>query len=796
MANRFDTYVRTQYLPSPVDYYQMAMGSQEQEQGAKLQELGAAYDTAFNIDAVFNPDKQLRDELLGNLRNQVQEIAKGNASAPEAQMALKRLVSDRNLVDQLAGIQGNTATYGRLMEEARNYKKEYGNEYNITPITAQMAEYNKKDKTGFQRGFLAGDSVDKYTDVIGEMRKVLKEVGADTSEIEQKEGRWIVKTKQGGVPLEKLMATAGIDMENPLYARQIQNILFHNAYTTGGGDVKKGLERFHKRGLETLDEAIGNYEEQLRLIDRKKPGGEKEFEAVAGELKRMRAERKQTGENKDYEAEYSNRYMHNMALMAATPFVTSQFSRTMKADPYELAEFAHQKALARQKAKLEEMKKILLPPEAPLVEASGSASIINDKRAIAFNQQFGKLEVDNNGLPVIKRANIIPFSSDQESPYSTSKQASQGPYKDTSSEWDQFINFSNSNGFQLDRKAIMDKNNPNHQEEMRKMGAYYKQFQAGASQDQLTSYGIDLGGAGMDSKEVTRYIMQRINNNLDGTVEVVDGVNGNTTKMKLRDVIGSKDSNGKVESINNGDIVATFLPMQNKIAVTYKQGKTFYVDPDAETQAAVAPLVQLYNSPNKIEQVPLDGQSDLVSYSTYDKNFRPVKDVLRTFSPQLNAGDAAKTVNANVGTWAWSEKVMNDLPDNEITVLSRDPRTGSSQKQPYYQYVQGREQDPDYFSKTHMNPVYVLKKKDPVTKKVTFQFVDEHTDNSGNPINAMQMIKDRTGERFKPGASLSGLINRQSPVYHEKFSQFLMNSGFEGAEQVDYGNYGNNESTE
>jgi hypothetical protein len=756
MANRFDQYVRTQYVPSALEYMQMGISNAEQDQSQQLAQLGMAYETAFNVDAAFDNDRQVRDEILGNIRNQVDDLVKNkDLSSPQAMAQYRRLISDRKNIDQLAAVHGNAQDYNRLMGEFQNYRKEYGNDYNVTPIMAQMKEYGASGKEGVRRGAFAGVTVDKYVDVVKEIQGVLKEVDADVQDIEVKNGRYWVRTKNESIPLDKLMANAGLQLQDPKYQKQIKNILFHNAYTTGEGDIQKGYRTYRDAAIRSADEQISSIENYLAKLPKDKQY-DKDREAVTNQLKSLR-DRKGTLQKlteDQYDDFYANQYMENMALMAAKPFEKRNISVTHKADEFDLIDYRGRWQRRLQEERDEKLKQMLVPPSnIPMLTVSGSALQNANKAASVFNRDFKDLEIDEaNNIPKFE-VNIASQGRDRDDRNLAYGMAGTGwvgvTNRNDTSKWNKFIDFAEDHGKYIDREKVKkgDKN------ELHKLASIFKQFQASNSQDKLASLGVSLSGMGISNEQVAQYVNAMIGPGQN----VVEQINedGTITKVKASDIF-PKDDKGNVKSIVNDDISATISPVNNKLIVSIKNGPSFMVNPDLETQRRIAPLSELFNSANKIGDA-----MGFVSYNGYNGQFAMERDLFIKKKETDKPEEAAQAVAQKMGTRSINPEMFKGMRNNEVYVFSRNKNSGRLEMLKYSDFNKNKEG----YSARMLNDdrTYIMKKDG--------KYVALAADSNLNAEDLTNRVVQTLFDPLSQGP-LSGMRDMQSPMSNRKFMEW------------------------
>lgn len=763
MAGRYDHFVRTQYVPSPVEYMQMAVSSQEQEQGQKLAEVGQAYDQAYNIQAAFDNDRQVRDEILGGIRQQTEEIAKGDVSSPELMAKYNRLVRDRKTVETLAGVQGNAMDYYRLMDEAKKYRTEYGNDYNVTPILAQMKQYGASGKEGFKAGAFSGTSVDKYIDVVKDIQGVLKDVKADVTDIEQSNGRYIIRTKDGSLDLETLMSKAGIQMNDPKYQKQIQNMLFHNAYTVGGGDTEKGYQKFRDHAIENTDAQISSIEKQLALLSKDKTRV-KDVEAGTKALQELRDRRNKLTKMKDYSGEYAKDYMQNMALIAASPYAHKDFLQSMKGDPYGMIDARGRWQKKLQDEKLKKLKQEFNPnPDIPLPVFSGAALQSINLSAAQFNKDFGDLEASADNMPkmdrLVEERVSAPgaVSSGVLSGFGTTN-LTESKSVDDRSKWTKFIDYAQEHGFQVDKEAFMNDKNPRHKDELRRVGSMFNSMKAGSANDKYANLGVSLTGNGFSPEEVASYISASIAP--DGNMVELNG-----KRVPFSEVAASKEE--LAQGLLGKKVTAVLSPVTNKIVVSMGNNKVFTVNPDLDTQRKLKPIADLANNSKRITTSNIGGVPFL-SYNSYNSTFGKENDLLQASMdknnqplPPRDTKVAAQEIAMTFGTKSVNEEGLNKMKDGEVYLFARSTKDGRIVSMPYNRFVKNK----DYYGGTLDNPIAYYKEAGkfiPIEK---------------SRYNMEEIVHGTVQSAIRPGGGMSGMVDKSSSVNDKTYLKMIMQSG-------------------
>jgi hypothetical protein len=269
-----------------------------------------------------------------------------------------------------------------------------------------------------------------------------------------------------------------------------------------------------------------------------------------------------------------------------------------------------------------------------------------------------------------------------------------------------------------------------------------------------------MSGNGINPTQVAQYV-----NNMIGPgqniVEVIQD-DGSIVKKKAEDVF-PKDEKGNVKSIVNADISATIVPGMNKILVSVKNGESFLVNPDLATQSRIAPLAELFNGANKINNTKMNGM-DLFSYNSFDGNYNISRDLFVKASETSDPKEVASLVASKFGMRSADPKFFDQMANNEVYVASRDKNTGRLQYQKYSHYNKNKE---------GYNDRMMDKREKMFFMKKDGKFIGLLTDPR---LNAEALTNETVQGLFDPTAQgpLSGLRDSQSLINNRKFQEWQM----------------------
>ena len=168
MANRFNNYQNVDYVPLPLEAYQLAASTKEAENMAKLNSDKNAYDSMRAIEAIANPDVELKNHIINDINKQIGDLGAKNLKGSDVLMKINSIVTNPDYVNKLAAIYGNTKAYRDKIEMDGKYQEEFGNDINTLQSTDEWNTYNSKGMADFRPGMLRNYTPGKFIDVVGE----------------------------------------------------------------------------------------------------------------------------------------------------------------------------------------------------------------------------------------------------------------------------------------------------------------------------------------------------------------------------------------------------------------------------------------------------------------------------------------------------------------------------------------------------------------------------------------------------------------------------------------------------
>ena len=347
MANRFNQYQKVDYVGLPLDAYQLALGSKEAESMAKLNADASTLNSMRSIEAIANPDVQMKNKILSDLNEQIAGLSDKNLKGADVLLQLGRIVSNPDSISKLASIYGNTQNFRSKQQLDREYMQEHGNDINTLRSTDEWDRYNSQGIEGFKTNVLDGYTPGKYVDVVGEIQGVLEKEKASGWEQDNVTGRWINKNSKEEVTTEELLKDAGMMLNDPKYAKQLGELQYAGLRKYGGAqDPITALKTYNTLHAGALNDQITSISSQLadlrtqqaKAPDKTKPQFDKMIEKGQQALAEMSAQRDMYLQDETGQM-YSKDMETVLTRAAAAPFDYMKTKNTLEANPYELASY-------------------------------------------------------------------------------------------------------------------------------------------------------------------------------------------------------------------------------------------------------------------------------------------------------------------------------------------------------------------------------------------------------------------------------------------------------------------------
>lgn len=424
MANKYNQYMKVNYVGLPMDAYTMAAGSIEQENLQNLQAAKSVYDGMQDIEASYNPDLQLKGELLKGVQDQIAALSTKNLKGADALMAINKIVNNRNTIDKLSSIYANTVNYKAALASEKKYQEESGNDINIQKGIDERNAYNQLDSKGFRSGVMAGYQPNKFMDMVGDAQKLLKDSKGNSYERvwSSKDGRYIYKSGHEELSEEDLLKKAMPLFNDPKYASQLANL---NYYTLKkyGKSPQEGIKNYNDNYVKSINNQITDIASKLseyQKLVKKNPGKgyekliEKGNNAIA-ELSRERNEATQD----DNGAIFSRNMKEGLAKSALSPFTYTKDTIDKVVDPFALAGYKADRAFNnwRKKHEIERKEEIERNPVTPII---GTVQLqdgtgVSMTQAAALISKDGGFNMGNLAETVSYLAQSVPTLLDENS---------------------------------------------------------------------------------------------------------------------------------------------------------------------------------------------------------------------------------------------------------------------------------------------------------------------------------------------------------------------------------------------
>lgn len=359
MANRFNQYQSVDYVNLPIDHLHAAVGANEAESLAKLTAAKASYDAMDAIQAIANPDVEMKHHIMNQVNSEIGDLAKKNLKGSDVLLQLSRIINNPSNIDKLAGIYGNTQSYDAKLTADKKYQEDYGNDINTLQSTDEWDNYNKQGMAAFKPGMLRDYSPGKFVDVVGEIQKTLNQMKDDGwGQMPGSDGKWIRKGMREGITLERALATAGLQLQDPKYAAQLKKLGYSGLRNIGlQNGVEGALNTYKTARVSDVNNQISAMTKDLAEL-KTKAAKDKKFatdnaktiedgQAMLDNLIQKRGQY-QTAHS---EQVYQSDMLHNLAEVAATPYIHMKSAYDLAADPYGLARYKSDLEYSKWKAK-------------------------------------------------------------------------------------------------------------------------------------------------------------------------------------------------------------------------------------------------------------------------------------------------------------------------------------------------------------------------------------------------------------------------------------------------------------
>jgi hypothetical protein len=569
MANRFSRWAPTNYVALPTDMYQTAVASKEQQGLIDLEKSKVYQDQLEGIEAISEPAKALKNKHLSELQNQIQQLSKRNFTTQEALMELKKVIYDKNRINDLYNISLETANYKKLNKEAETYTQEYGNDFNIDEFQSKWEAYNQSnDPTTFNPKLLQGAKINSYIPIVEEMRNAIgkyeKESG-DEIVGQSPDGTWFTKSGRKGITSSELFKDAQAVLTDPTYQTQLQTLSNYYARRNGSGDQNKGFELLGKQHIKNnilfmesqlsaaenqLQEDIKN-KEVLKLSDAIIENRKKEIKDKKAEIDEVKSKlEKNQYTQDDYRGFSKQALMNTLISSAIAPLDHMVGTRDIPTlNPLKKAELDYnrdiQKMQIQQRLDIQKnyknkfndltLENQFSQPVGLPQSIDGNISIENEAK-VKLEKDFPNLELDADGLDISvknpKNTGIIGSIFKPEAWLPGYEEEN----KDAEESYKRLQDFAKTNDPEGYKAVIGDKFDGNNKQHRQYLANVYKKHQAMTKSifQSLREFPI-TESQGFDT-EKTRGLISSIITTVPTTI-YEDGIK---SEKKITDIIGDK----------------------------------------------------------------------------------------------------------------------------------------------------------------------------------------------------------------------------------------------------------------
>lgn len=269
MANRYNRWAPTAYVGLPVDYYQQALGVQEQRTAEAIEKIEGMIAHYGAIQPVSADAQALYDQSINQLRTNVEGLVKENLDTPTAQRKINKMFTDPVIVDNLDKVY----TDALLAGEARKNLNEYLKKNPAVNATEYLTAFNKLgQETGDASKFNPnrfrnmGPLVDYY-DVNKLIADEVTKLKENESEIKKIMGDKYITYKESGVLEDRIreLARDRVLSDPQAYAQFQRNMNYQN-YLANPYDIAEGMKKnasAFRAGISQQQQTIQNRISQL-----------------------------------------------------------------------------------------------------------------------------------------------------------------------------------------------------------------------------------------------------------------------------------------------------------------------------------------------------------------------------------------------------------------------------------------------------------------------------------------------------------------------------------------------------
>ena len=374
MANKYNVYTPTQYVPLPIEEYRHTLGALDTEAVGKVQQLGAGLNAYRGIQGIGADAQAYHKSLLDAITKGTEEIARKNLNSFDATKAISALINDPNTISGMKSLYQDSIEYTKMNDALVKYR-EKNPDINLTPQLAAIHAVSKNtvgDAKAYRPGrFRNLDSVPEYYDVKKALFEVLDKKKGSSREWQSSDGKRVYKTYEEALTDPEIKKAAFDTLNADARANdQIRRNMSYEAFLTNPDDpntyygkVGQSVRDELQSEIETNSQMIKNIDAQLskknmKISDRKQL-----------EITRQKLEGRNKGNfdamNADDYTLARQTHVNKFAQAGADIFSYNKSKQTWEYDQLYLENIKHQHGLSKLKyaadLKDKQMNKFFMP---------------------------------------------------------------------------------------------------------------------------------------------------------------------------------------------------------------------------------------------------------------------------------------------------------------------------------------------------------------------------------------------------------------------------------------------------
>lgn len=430
MSTRFSQWHNTEYVPLPVDYYMQAGLQNDQKIEGELQNTTAALASYKALQPIGADAQALHEQVLGNMRSDIEDVAKSNVKSPDAMMRLNSIIQNPTYIGSLSKIAKHAEYYKQASDAAKEYVKKYGNQVNAAPFYEQMQDManEKGDPNNFNYSRFAGmDAVPAYIETQKEVDDVVSKMKPGSRVWDEVGGKYIVLNSLKELTPERIASAVQHEFRSRTDIKEQlkRNIRWDNL--SSGQSMNQRAE--YSRGQ--LRSQIADFDNDVVLAKNdphafmQKYGlnHKQDISSAVNELNNRRNLLQGSASLPDDQL-IASQYINDAAQSSASVYQISEQSKTHKPDAFELQDrgFAHKEKMMKNMYTQDNM--IVVPTGingvAPLADEHkiDDGSFINE---LANNIGMTQKQAEEMGFPVIPISKKWDFTTAKSNPGGTAQ---------------------------------------------------------------------------------------------------------------------------------------------------------------------------------------------------------------------------------------------------------------------------------------------------------------------------------------------------------------------------------------